>query len=179
MEELQDISQNRAFAHLLDQLAALSEGASGTVTAGHHDLGPDLWLSADPAGQTVMSYRSSEHGVRLSVEAGDTGAWACLGMRLPIETLRQGRYLGLLVAVACETLISFTPKLRYFFKDGGLQDNTTPAPVILAGGSREHLAYMPLDPQRLQAASGCELNLFFNNDAFVADFLKIEPLLIQ
>ncbi|PCH75605.1 MAG: hypothetical protein COC12_00225 [Rhodobacteraceae bacterium] len=178
MEEKQETPDTRAFAGLLDQVAALHEGTGGTATAGHYDLGPDLWLSADPAGQAVMGHVPCEGGVRLSLEAGDSGAWVCLGMRLPVEILRNGRYLGLLVEARAESLLSFTPTLRYFPKGGGLQDVPVPAPVLLAGGAHEHLSYIPIDPERLEAAWGCELNLFFHNDVFTADFSRIEPLLI-
>jgi hypothetical protein len=175
LEKTEDMPEAGAFAHLLDQVKALHEGA---VTAGHHDLGPDLWLSADPAGQAVMTCAPSEHGFRLSLEAGDSGAWACLGMHLPIEALRAARYLGLLVVVSSEPLISFTPTLRYFLKDGGMQDVPVSLPVVLAGGQREHLSHIPLDSTRLDAASGCDLNLFFHSDQFTAEFLKFEPLQI-
>jgi len=178
-------SEPRAFAHLLDQFAALSEaaenagGTPGTVTGGHHDLGADIWLSTDPAGHSAMACQvSGQGGFRLSLEAGDSGAWACLGMRLPTETLRRGQYLGVLVAVQSETPVSFTPTLRYFPATGGLLDVPAQAPVFLSGRSAGNLSHIQLDPRQLDTALGCELNLFFHNDAFAADFLKIEPLLI-
>ena len=178
MEHQQDMPAAPAFPGLSDQINALQGMAQATVTGGHHDLGPDLWLSSDPAGQTVMSCGPGEHGVRLTLEAGDSGAWACLGMRLPPEVLRRGRYLGLLLDVRAEGVISFTPTLRYFLADGGMHDEAAPMPVLLAGGARTHLSHIPLDPDRAQQARGCELNLFFSSDAFAAEFAKIEPLLI-
>jgi hypothetical protein len=170
--------ESPSFKDLSDQITALHEGDGATVTAGHHDLGADLWLSSDPAGLAVLACAPSEQGIALSLEAGDSGAWACLGMRLPIETLRGARYLGMLVALNSQSLISFTPTLRYLLKDGGLQDVATANPVILAGGAREHLSHIPVDRELLDAALGCELNLFFHNDAFTADFSKLESLLI-
>jgi hypothetical protein len=172
------MSETPAFSHLTDQFTALHEGPGGAVAAGHLDLGPDLWLSADPAGQAVMAHEPCEPGVRLSLTAGDSGGWACLGLRIAPGILAQARYLGLLTAGESESLISFTPTLRYFLRGGGLRDVATQAPVILARGVREHLAYIPVDRELLDGASGCELNLFFHTDAFVAEFSKIEPLLI-
>lgn len=170
-----------AFSHILDQLSALQEGS---VTGGHLDLGPDIWLSCDPAGRAVMSCRPAEPGFKFTLKAGDSGAWACLGMRLNPETLRAGRSLGLMLGVESENLLCCTPTLRYFLKAGGMQDVPASAPVVLApvapaSGAREHLSYIPLDADQLAEASGCELNLFFHVDVFAGSFTKLEPLLIR
>ncbi len=168
-----------AFEDLREQIEALRSGADHVVIAGHRDLGPALWLSCDPAGRAEMTCRSSDGdaGILLRLEAGDSGAWAALGMRLPVEVLRKGRYLGLLVRLQTGDVFSFTPSLRYFMSEG-INDVSAPVPVILAGGPREHLSYIPIDSDLLEQASGCELNLFFHSDSFVAHFSAIEPLLI-
>jgi len=168
----------RAFAQLHEQIAALAEAGEVTARAGHLDLGPDLWLSADPAGQAELSCQPSDAGVTLRLEGGDSGAWAALGLRLPVEELKQGRYLGLLIRVQDGDMVSFTPTLRYYYAEG-MTDVPTAAPVILAGGPREHLSYIPFDPERLDRATGSELNLFFHTDSFTAEFTAIEPLLMR
>lgn len=184
MENAHARPETRAFADLLDQIAALRDGAvtgpvtgtvTGTVTGGHHDLGPDIWLSGDPGGRAVLTSAPCEGGFRLSLEAGDSGAWACLGMRLPVDVLRGARYLGLLIEVAAGDVMSFTPSLRYFLAQG-TEDVPTPAPVFLAGGARAHLAHIPLDAGLLAGSAQCELNLFFNSDHFEVDFIRLEPL---
>jgi len=162
---------------LREQIAALSEGKSMSVKAGHLSLGADLWLSADPAGQAEMSCAPAGEGFSLSLERGDSGAWAALGMRLPLEALRQARFLGLLVRLRSGGILSFTPTLRYYLSAGRI-DAPTSAPVILAGGPREHLSYIPIDPVHLERARGAELNLFFHTDSVAAEFAGIEPLLI-
>jgi hypothetical protein len=164
-------------AALRGQIDALRSEVEYTVTAGHRDLGPDLWLSCDPAGRAVMSCQSSGAGVVLRLEGGDSGAWAALGMRLPVEALKQARYLGLLVGLHTGDMLSFTPTLRYHTSDG-MVDVPTAVPVLMAGGPREHLSYIALDHELLARADGCELNLFFHSDSFVAEFSAIEPLLM-
>lgn len=178
MKDAQGRVRTGTFVNLQDQIGALHEGPGGAAMAGHQDIGADLWLSSDPAGRAVMTYAPCEGGFRLALESGDSGVWTCLGMRLSPEVLRGGRYMGLLVALHSENLITFTPTLRYFFAEGGLQDAGAAAPVVMAGGARECLAYIPLDPALLERAAACELNLFFHTDTFVAEFSKIEPLLI-
>ena len=177
MSETLDKPQVAAFPGLLGQIAALSKGKDRSVTAGHLDLGPGLWLSCDPAGQTVMGCRPDARGFRLSVEAGDSGAWACLGMRLPPETLGRGRYLGLLSETEAAALIAFKPSLRYHL-EGGMQETALPEPVVLPSGRRTHLAHLPIDPALRARATGCELNLFFQTGRIDALVLKLEPLLI-
>lgn len=177
VNENSSLDAPEGFAKLREEIARLQEAAPATVTAGHLDLGPDLWLSADPAGQAELSCQPSDAGVTLHLEGGDSGGWAALGMRLPLEALKQARYLGLLVRLSDGDVISFTPTLRYRHPDG-VTDVHTPGPVILAGGPREHLSHIPLAPEHLDRATGCELNLFFHNDSFAADFTAIEPLLI-
>lgn len=164
-------------AALREQIDALRSEVEYTVTAGHRDLGPDLWLSCDPAGRAVMSCQSSDEGAVLRLEGGDSGAWAALGMRLPVEALKQARYLGLLVGLHAGDMLSFTPTLRYHTSDG-MVDVPTAVPVLMAGGTREHLSYIPLDQDLMAQTRGGELNLFFHTDSFVAEFSVIEPLLI-
>lgn len=165
------------FDALRAQFGHLWECDPVSVISGHLDLGPDLWLSTDPAGQGQLSCRPSGEGFALRLEEGDSGAWAALGMRLPVAALKPARYLGLLVGVRESDVVSFTPTLRYHFVEG-MTDVPTSAPVVLAGGLREQLSHIPIDPGHLDRATGCELNLFFHTDAFVAEFSAIEPLLI-
>lgn len=171
-----EFSQDGAFARLHAQIAALQD-AGGAVTAGHRDLGPDLWLSTDPAGRAMLACQPGAAGPVLRLEAGDSGAWAALGMRLPVEVLARGRYLGLMIEATSPGALSFTPTLRYF-TEGGLTDIGTPEPVVLAGGPRRHLAWLPIDRDLLAAARACELNLFFHNDAMELGIARLEPLLL-
>lgn len=177
MQEEKTIAVADMLSALRGQIAHLREGGPVTVTAGHLDLGPDLWLSTDPAGRATLSCQPLDEGIALRLEGGDSGGWAALGMRLPVEALKQARYLGLLVGLNGGDVISFTPTLRYRYRDG-MADVPTPGPVILAGGPREHLSHIPIASEQLDRATGCELNLFFHSDSFVAEFTMIEPLLI-
>ncbi|MCB1355983.1 MAG: hypothetical protein KDK53_05620 [Maritimibacter sp.] len=168
-----------AFAALSEQIAALHEGGGTTVTAGHLDLGPDLWLSTDPAGRAALTCRPSEAGFALKLEAGDSGAWACLGARLPVDVLARGRYLGVMIEGDSRGALSFTPTLRYFAAEGGgLTDVPTPEPLVLAGRPRARLAWIPLDPALLAASAASEVNLFFHNDGMELDVARLEILLI-
>lgn len=163
---------------LRDQIAALSGGPAQEVLAGHLDLGPDLWLSCDPAGRTRMRIDRDEAGLRLDLDAGDSGGWACLGMRLQPAELAQARHAGLLVSLRSAGLISYRPTLRYFKPEGGFQDISVAAPVVLVPGARENLAYIPVDRDLATRATGCELNLFFLDDGIRAEALRLEPLLM-
>lgn len=166
-----------ALKNLRHHIEALKDAPERHIVAGHLDLGPDLWLSSDPAGRASMSCHPTGEGFVLRLEEGDSGAWAALGMRLSPEDLKQGRYLGLLIRLRSGDMLSFTPSLRYYHSEG-MQDVTTEAPVVLAGGPRENLSHIPLDPEQMDRATGYELNLFFHVNSFVAEFSVIEPLLI-
>lgn len=167
-----------AFPGLLAQIAALGEREAVTVTAGHADLGPGLWLSCDPSGQAVMGCHPAGAGFRLTVGDGDSGAWACLGMRLPPETLGRGRYLGVLSETESGALVSFAPSLRYHLEDG-MRDVAPPEPVVQPSGRRTQLAHIPIDPALPARASRCELNLFFHTGQVDMRFFRLEPLLIS
>lgn len=159
------------------QLAELAEKDERHIKAGHLELGPDIWLSCDPDGQGEMTCRPGPDGFELQLEHGDSGAWACLGMRFGASALTGMRYLGLLLAMRGRDMVSLTPTLRYFH-NGGVRDVPTASPVTLAGGAREYLAHIPVDAEELARATSCELNLFFLRDAFTGTFEKIEPLRI-
>lgn len=167
-----------AFADLQEQLDALRQREAATIRAGHEDLSQGIWLSCDPAGQAEMSCHPGEHGFRLIATEIDSGAWASFGLRLPRETLFRGRYLGLLLDAAPKGIVSFSPSLRYRFRDGSLQDVGTPDPVVLPDGPQTHLFHIPLDPGLLERAADCELNLYFHSNQVDMLVTRMEPLLI-
>lgn len=174
--DTEDKPQPATIADLRKRIGRLSEASEATVVAGHLDLGDGIWLSTDPAGHARMTFQPAEDGFVLRLEDGDSGAWACLGMRFAPDQLLDARYLGLMVAQRAGDVVSFTPTLRYF-RPEGLHD--APAqPVLMAGGSRENLSYLRVDPGILASTTGCEFNLFFHSDAFVAEFSRIEPLVM-
>ena len=177
LEDMQGSFQVDVFAEIRTGIAALAQAKEATVTAGHLDIGAGIWLSADPAGRAMMRCQPAQEGFTLELENGDSGAWACLGMRLLPAALTSARYLGLLVALHGGSAVSFTPTLRYF-RTGEPLDVAAARPVVLAGGAREHLAYIPIDPALLDGATGCELNLFFHSNEFTAEIARLEPLLI-
>lgn len=167
-----------ALKALRDQISALQEGAPSKVQAGHLDLGPDLWLSCDPDSQTQMHLTPVEEGLRLEVVAGDGGRWTCLGLRVQPTELALARQIGLLVSLRSDRVVSYRPSLRYFLPEGGFQDQATPAPVVMAPGAREVLSHLPVDAELAARATGCELNLFFLDDAVRAENLRLDPLLM-
>ncbi|OED45825.1 hypothetical protein AB838_22150 [Rhodobacteraceae bacterium (ex Bugula neritina AB1)] len=167
-----------ALASLRDQIAALAEGEAQEVLAGHLDLGDGLWLSCDPAGRTRMKLGRSGGGMAFEVAEGDSGGWACLGMRMQAEELKQARYVGLRLALHSSGVISCRLALRFFLPEGGFRDIQTPAPDLLPPGRREVLLHVPSDPELAARAGACELNLFVLDDRLQADGLQIEPLLM-
>lgn len=177
------MTQNRqptaAFGGLQDQINALRKRAPGVVRAGHLNIGETIWLSCDPQGQAEMSCIPEEQRFRLGLKAADSGRWACLGLRLPVEVLAQGRYLGLLIDAAPNVPVSFTPCLRYYFREGGMQDVGTAEPILLSTRRHNHMAYVPIDPALLNRSHGAELNLFFHTDEAMISFTRLEPLLMS
>ena len=173
-----DTAPKPAFPALNEQIRALASKDAASVTAGHHDLGAGLWLSCDPEGETDMTCAPAPGGFALGVSRGDSGGWACLGMRLPVETLARGRYLGLLIAARPGALVSLTPRLRYILRDGPARDVGLPLPVVLPAGARDHMAHLPIDPALLTRAEATELNLFFHTPEMQMTITRLEPLLI-
>ncbi|MBY6069089.1 hypothetical protein KUW17_20265 [Leisingera aquaemixtae] len=167
-----------ALDHLRGQAAALAEAAPRDVRAGHLDLGEGLWLSCDPGGHARMSAGPGQDGFTLGLEGGDSGRWACLGLKLQPAELAQARYAGLRLALRSGSLIACSPALRYFLPEGGLRDVPAAAPLLLAPGAREVLVHLPVDRELAARASACELNIFFLDDSFRADAVQIEPLLM-
>ena len=165
---------------LQDQARYLSAlEAPAEVRAGHHDLFPGLWLSTDPKGEGRMTLHPLENGFRLTLDKGDSGAWACIGLQIRPEVLKPARYLGLMATLggAGGAMVALQPMLRYFHGDH-MEDVPSAAPLLLTSGAGPRLTHMPLDPDKLESAGGCEVNLFFTGDGFEADFTQLEPLLI-
>lgn len=181
MKDTQNMVQADSFTRLRNQLAGLAQAPEKRVRAGHQELGPDIWISTDPDGQGEMICRPSGEGFEVHLSGGDSGKWACLGMRFGPSALNGMRYLGLLTSLRGEGLITFRPTLRYFEAEG-VRDVPTALPVVLTGGGetpgRAHFAHIPVDGDRLAGVTGCEMNLFFLRDSFVAHFDTIEPLRI-
>ena len=167
-----------AFAELRDHLAALETHEAASVTGGHLDLAPGLWLSSDPDGGAAMGAAPAEGGFRLTVSGAGRSRWTSLGMALPKEKLAQGRYLGLFTGIESGALVSFTPALRYR-AGSGVEDTAPPLPVLLPAGRHEDLAWIPIDPVRLEGAEACELNLFFHTDEVDALVWRLEPVVMS
>lgn len=167
-----------ALAALRDQISALNDGPAQEVRAGHLGLGPDLWLSCDPDGQTRMVIAPDGAGLRLTVEAGDTGRWSSIGMRLQPAELQQARSVGLALTQRSAGLISFRPTLRYFLPEGGFHDVSTPDPVVMAPGARDLRSHVPVDAELAARVRGCELNIFLLDDGLCAEDLRFDPLLM-
>ena len=125
----------RSFPNLLDQIAALHGADPAEIRAGHLDLAPGLWLSTDPAGQGRLACAPAPEGFRLTLEQGDSGRWAALGMYLPRDKLESARYFGLLVRASTDTVFACTPTLRYNLEQGGFEDSPT-RPMVLSGATR-------------------------------------------
>lgn len=178
MNTAQETPGVSSFEFLREQIADLHSGAPRKIVAGHLDLGPDLWLSTDPAGRAAMECRPIDEGFALELADGDSGSWCSLGMRLPVAQMETALYIGVLVDLGCETVVSYTPTLRYRLHDGGFLDVPAQGPAVLAGGRREVLSYIPLSRERLADAAACELNLFFHDNAFAAEIFRFEPVLI-
>lgn len=174
---MKDQHNTPAFSTLATQIDALMQGQSATIRSGHCDLGPDLWLSTDPAGQALLSCTTTETAFHLTLENGDSGSWASLGMHLPRKTLSRGRYFGLRMNMTCEETASFIPTLRAITEEGKFIDIPS-APVVMAGGTRDTLSYVALDHTLLALSSRCEFNLFFQTDHFSGEIHALEPLLI-
>lgn len=174
-----DLMDNAAFADLLEQISSLKDGKAAHVKAGHVDLGPDLWLSADPEGQTEISVVPSDGGFTLGLNEGRSGGWACLGMRLSPAVLLTGRYLGLLITIRSSMPVEVTPSLRCYFADAPFVDTPSPTPLALPAGTHTQVVHIPLDGEALAAAEGGELNLFFHSDTIYAEILALEPLLLR
>lgn len=165
---------------LQDQAARLSLLESPKeARAGHQDLFPGLWLSTDPKGEGRLDLHPTETGFRLTLDKGDSGAWACIGLQISPAALKPARYLGLMAALGGSggTMVALQPMLRYFHGDH-MEDVPSPAPLLLNAGSGAQLAFMPLESAKLESAGGCELNMFFTGNAFEAEFTRLEPLLI-
>lgn len=179
---MSDVEKNNhiaAFGEIIHQFQALNNGAAAVSNGEHRDLGAAIWLSCDPKGHARMSCHPQETSFRLSLSGGDTSAWTCIGIRLHEPLVREGRFVGLLIEAENDRLISYTPKLRYFLRNGQLHDAAAAAPSILPGGRREVLSYIPIDPNMAQQSSGYELNIYFHNDALEASIWRLEPLLIR
>ena len=168
-----------ALVSLREQIAALGGGGPAEVRAGHLDLGADLWLSCDPAGQARMQLGAGAGGgLALEIDAADSGRWACLGMRLQPGELAQARHAGLLLKLHSPRVLSCRLALRCFLPGGGFQDRALPEPALLPPGERELLMHVPSGPELASQAVACELNLFFLDDSLRADGLRLEPLLM-
>lgn len=164
------------FAHIMDQIAALGTAEPAEARAGHRDLGPGLWLSTDPGGRAVMAAAPGERGFRLTLEEGDSGRWAALGMRLEPARLEGARYFALLLRASTEGTLAFTPALRYHF--GEDFTDAAAAPVVLSGPDRESLSHVPVDAALLARSRACECNLFFSTDRLSAGIHLLEPLVV-
>ena len=136
-----------------------------------------VWLSHEADKGAELSILPTERGFTLDMPTSGKSRWISLSFTLPVETLRSGRYLCLLVKAASVGFLSFRLYLRYLH-DGRFTDQTARDFMVSSGGEKEQLCHLALDQALLANCSGAEAHLFFQGTNFRAEFQSVEVLLI-
>lgn len=161
-----------------ERLASLARSAPTSQAGSHHVLTEGVWLSTEAEKGAELAVMPSETGFVLDLTTVGKSRWISLSFSLPLETLRSGRYLCLLVRVASDAFLSYRPSLRYLLAGDGFQDSFSRDYMVSSGGEKEQLSYIEVNQDAAARSHGAEVNLFFQGSNFRADFRSIEAVLI-
>ena len=126
-----------------------------------------------------MACHPEKDAFRLSITGGNSGAWACIGMRLLSDVLKQGRYLALMIESESEQPVTVSPCLRYRLPASRTRDIGPATPVVLPPARQANLCHLPIEEALLGESRDCELNVYFETDQANLKVVRLEPLLVR
>ncbi|WP_380995974.1 hypothetical protein [Sedimentitalea sp. HM32M-2] len=170
-----------AFPAENDRLAALAGRDPIAHAAAHQELGPHVWLSSQAEAGTELSFApagASETGFLLRMDTAGRSPWVSLSWAIDVETLRQGRYVGLICQVVSDGFFAFRPCLR-LLQAQGFHDHFAPQHMAASGGAHLLQGHVEIPQAQLDDCQRAEIHLFFSGDAFAARFERLETLLMR
>lgn len=162
------------------RLAALGRDvALVEAPAARHELAPGIWLDFRAESDVATSLAPAESGEGLRLRLQDRGAspWYSLSYELPVEPLREARYLGHFLRCDSAGPARFRVCLRHKL-DEDFRDVFARDLVVLTGGEQEDLIFIRLDPELLAETRGAEVLFFFEGRSFDVTLRVVEALKI-
>lgn len=161
------------------RLAGLATHEAVDRAAPRQDLGPHVWLSSQPDAGTELGFApADEGGFMLRMDTAGQSGWVSLSWTIGFDTLRTGRYVGLIAQVVSDGLFAFRPCLR-LLQAGGFRDTFAPRHMASSGGAHLLQGHIPIPHELIPDSHGAEIHLFFSGDAFAARIERMETLLMR
>lgn len=144
------------------------------------ELKPGLFIDHQPDSGLIatVGFDEESNGLHVAVADRGTAAWFTMNLRLDLHTMRQGRYLGLIIRQKSEGFVNFRICLRYH-TPAGIMDQFFRDVAVTSGGESEQLFFLRLDTDKLPQAVGTEVLFFFDGRSFDTTFQKIESILVK
>lgn len=163
------------FAVLNRELASLGSRALPKTVTATTAISDHIRLSFDSKAATKMTVGAKDGAFRIALSDRAESKWVSLGIDLPVEVVRDARYVGVLLEMESRGITSFKPCLRYHH-DTGFNDRFPATQVICPNGLHQDLAFMRVDPAVAKQARRVELLFFFAGDSFDLTLHIIETI---
>ncbi|SFU17906.1 hypothetical protein [Sedimentitalea nanhaiensis] len=172
------IEQTQAFQAENDRLADLANREAIERAAPHQDLVPQVWLSSQPDAGAELSFAPAETGFALRMDTAGRSPWVSLSWAIDFETLRDGRYVGVIAQVVSDGFFAIRPCLR-LLRAAEFHDSFAAQHMASSGGAHLLQSHIPIPPDAMGDSHGAEIHLFFSGDAFSVRFDRLETVLMR
>ncbi|MBK0329298.1 hypothetical protein I5535_18645 [Rhodobacteraceae bacterium F11138] len=170
--------QTQAFQAENERLAELANRDAVERAAPHQDLVPQIWLSSQPDAGAELSFAPAGTGFALRMDTAGHSPWVSLSWTIDFETLRAGRYVGMIAQVVSDGFFAARPCLRLLRKDA-FHDTFAPQHMASSGGAHLLQSHIPIPPDVMGDSHGAEIHLFFSGNTFSVRFDRLETLLMR
>jgi hypothetical protein len=145
-----------------------------------HALADRIWLNYAEEADVVATVQPGAGGTGfiLQLEERDTSPWFSLFWDIDLATVQGGRYIGLLTTIRSPGFLCYRPCLRLLMPEGEMRDIFPREYVVSSGGEAEQLSMMRIDPALAAQAVGAQMQVFFQNDSFIAEIRSVETVLV-
>jgi len=169
----------KQFAKENQTLADLASARSAKTLKPRHEIADKVWLDFKPDSGVEASLATDKKTGELRFEVTERGEspWASFSYELSIETLRDARFLGILINARSSNMAAFRPCLRYVLPEG-FEDQFARDMILLGDTDEDHLCFIRVDSDLVSRANTAEVLFFFEGKRFEVILNSVENLKI-
>lgn len=144
------------------------------------EVAPGVWVDFENGRgvQTAISAGPDNSGLRINTTDRGDSPWFSFSYALPIDPVKESRFLGVILDVESAGLVAFRPCLRYLYKSG-FADRFFHETIVIQGKREDQIDFIKVEQSLAEEATGCEILFFFNDRKFDLTLHAIENLAIR
>ncbi|SIT18881.1 hypothetical protein [Paracoccus saliphilus] len=133
----------------------------------------NVWVDIDPSGETELEISREEKGLRFYMIDRGGASWLTLSYPLPVEVVRDLKYVVISIAGVSRGISVLRPHIRYINKDGFIDKQATSL-AIFPGGANDNLTSFTVSDDLAATADHIEVLYFIDGEHFDLEISSIK-----